>query len=81
MPTDAIRRFFRALVFMSGKELLAILKADFQTGPAAAFHEFLKSGKRGFVQERRISRRATLKIVDPADDEIELGGRRKRDAA
>jgi ABC-2 type transport system permease protein len=26
MPIDAIRRFFRALIFMSGKELLAILK-------------------------------------------------------
>jgi len=26
MPIDAIRRFFRALMFMSGKELLAILK-------------------------------------------------------
>jgi hypothetical protein len=36
---------------------------------AAAFHEFLQSGKRGFVQERRISRRAMLRIVSPADDE------------
>jgi UDP-N-acetylglucosamine acyltransferase len=62
-------------------EVLAILKEDFQSGPAAAFHDFLKSGKRGFVQERRISRRATLKIVDPAEDEIEQGTRRKRDAA
>ena len=59
--------------------MLDILKADFNTGPAAAFHEFLKSGKRGFVQERRISRKATLKIVDPAQDEIEEA--KKRDAA
>lgn len=52
-------------------EVLAILKADFSTGPAAAFHEFLKSGKRGFVQERRISRKATLKIATPTDEDAE----------
>jgi UDP-N-acetylglucosamine acyltransferase len=61
-------------------EVLAILQAEFSTGPAAAFHEFLQSGKRGFVQERRISRKATLKIVDPAQDDIESEDR-KRDAA
>ncbi|HMC12401.1 MAG TPA: acyl-ACP--UDP-N-acetylglucosamine O-acyltransferase, partial [Pirellulaceae bacterium] len=37
-------------------EVLEQLARDFDTGPAALFHEFLKSGKRGFVQERRISR-------------------------
>jgi UDP-N-acetylglucosamine acyltransferase len=62
-------------------EVLDILKADYSTGPAAAFHEFLKNGKRGFVQERRISRKATLKIVDPAQDEIESATRKSRDAA
>ena len=41
-------------------------RPSFATGPAAAFHEFFKTGKRGFIQERRISRKATLKIVDPA---------------
>jgi UDP-N-acetylglucosamine acyltransferase len=60
-------------------EVLDILKAEFSTGPAAHFHEFLASGKRGFVQERRISRKATLKIVDPATDEIDADA--KRDAA
>jgi UDP-N-acetylglucosamine acyltransferase len=50
-------------------EVLSILKTDFSTGPAAAFHEFLKAGKRGFVQERRISRKATLKIAAPGEDE------------
>ena len=45
------------------------------------FHEFLKQGKRGFMQERRISRKATLKIVDPADDDIESAASHKRDAA
>lgn len=60
-------------------EVLDILKAEFSTGPAAHFHEFLASGKRGFVQERRISRKATLKIVDPATDDIDADA--KRDAA
>jgi len=60
-------------------EVLEILEASFCTGPAAAFHEFLKDGKRGFVQERRISRKATLKIVDPSEDEI--GEETDRDAA
>jgi UDP-N-acetylglucosamine acyltransferase len=62
-------------------EVLAILQTDFDTGPAAAFHEFFKSGRRGFTQERRISRRATLKIIDPAVDEIEQADRRQRDVA
>ena len=62
-------------------EVLEILKTDFSTGPAAAFHEFLKTGKRGFIQERRISRRATLKIVDPNEDDIEQVEDTKRDAA
>jgi UDP-N-acetylglucosamine acyltransferase len=61
-------------------EVLAILKSEFSTGPAAVFYDFLKSGKRGFVQERRISRKATLKIVDPALDEIEQADG-KREAA
>jgi UDP-N-acetylglucosamine acyltransferase len=62
-------------------EVLAILKSDFSSGPAAAFQEFFKAGKRGFVQERRISRKATLKIVDPAQDEIEQNEANKREAA
>ena len=64
-------------------EVLEHLARDFTTGPAALYHEFLKAGKRGFVQERRISRKAMLKIVDPAaTDEVgeETPGR-KADAA
>lgn len=60
-------------------EVLAILESEFHTGPAAAFCEFLKGGKRGFVQERRISRKATLKLIDPALDDIE--DEQQRDAA
>ena len=64
-------------------EVLEQLARDFTTGPAALYHEFLKAGKRGFVQERRISRKAMLKIVDPATaDEIgEEAPGRKADAA
>jgi UDP-N-acetylglucosamine acyltransferase len=62
-------------------EVLAILKADFSAGPAVAFYDFLKAGKRGFVQERRISRKATLKIVDPAEDDAQSASDRRREAA
>jgi UDP-N-acetylglucosamine acyltransferase len=62
-------------------DVLAILESEFSSGPSAAFHEFLKTGKRGFVQERSISRRATLKIVDPRQDESEAGASKKREAA
>ena len=58
--------------------MLDILARDFSTGPATAFHEFLRTGKRGFVQERRISRKATLKIVAP---EGEHDAEATRDAA
>lgn len=60
-------------------EVLEILQTSFSTGPAAAFYDFMKTGQRGFVQERRISRKATLKLVDPADDDIAED--RQRDAA
>lgn len=62
-------------------EVLEILERDFATGPAAVFHEFLKQGKRGFVPERSISRRATLKLVDPRQDEAETSSTQKREAA
>jgi len=60
-------------------DVLDILKAEFGDGPAAAFYEFFKAGKRGFVQERRISSKATLKIVDPARED--RGEERRREAA
>lgn len=64
-------------------EVLQILKTDFCTGPAAAFYEFLKGGKRGFVQERRISRTASLKIasVSAADDDSQSTEHKHREAA
>lgn len=63
-------------------EVLQILKAEFNEGPAAEFFEFLKQGKRGFVQERRISRKATLKIVGADEDDMEdVADSNKREAA
>jgi UDP-N-acetylglucosamine acyltransferase len=59
-------------------EVLEQLAREFVTGPAALFHEFLKTGKRGFVQERRISRKAMLKIAEPGADDI---AEEKREAA
>ncbi len=43
-------------------EVLTSLRAEFPTGPAAAMHVFCSTGKRGFVQERRMPPNATLKI-------------------
>jgi UDP-N-acetylglucosamine acyltransferase len=63
-------------------EVLQILKTDFSSGPAAAFYEFLKTGKRGFVQERRISRTATLKIAPlPGAEGRDAENQPQRDAA
>lgn len=71
------------IIYREGRrwdEVLEILKTEFKDGPAALFYEFFKAGKRGFVQERRISRKATLKLVDPARDGDE-GEERRREAA
>lgn len=51
------------------REVLESLERNFSSGPAAAFWEFLKTGQRGFVPERRISRKATLKIAPVNSDE------------
>lgn len=65
-------------------EVLEVLERDFGTGPAALFLEFLRTGKRGFIQERRISRKATLKIA-PVDSDEEAAdhseGKRRIEAA
>jgi UDP-N-acetylglucosamine acyltransferase len=65
-------------------EVIEVLERDFSAGPAALFIDFLKSGKRGFIQERRISRKATLKLapVDSDEDTSEkLEGKRRVEAA
>ena len=49
-------------------EVQSRLQAEFPTGPATLFTEFFKASKRGYVQERRISRKATLKLVKYQDE-------------
>ena len=53
------------LIYRSGlrwDEMLARLEQEFPSGPAADFLEFFRGGKRGFVQERRVPRQATIKL-------------------
>ncbi len=60
------------LIYRQGltwREVLAQLGAQFQDGPAAAFHEFLSGGKRGFTLERRTPANATVPLAEPADTE------------
>lgn len=49
-------------------EVLAALRSGFLSGPAADFHDFLRDGKRGFVQARRVSSSATLRIANSAPE-------------
>lgn len=61
------------IIYRSGlkwTEVLSQLREAFPTGPAAAMHVFCSSGKRGFVQERRMPPNATLKIRN-SDGETE----------
>ncbi len=60
------------LIYRQGltwREVLEALSQQFQTGPAAAFHEFLSSGKRGFTLERRTPANATVPLSEPVDTE------------
>jgi UDP-N-acetylglucosamine acyltransferase len=65
-----LKRAYR-LIYRRGMkwtEILDTLKTEFTAGPATAFHQFLSSGKRGFVQERRMPPGATIKLRTPAED-------------
>lgn len=62
-------------------EMLAALTAAYTTGPAAEFGEFFRSGKRGFVQERRSPPKAAIRIhpaADEFDDEDSSEGRQRK---
>lgn len=48
------------------KDALAVLENSFPAGPARELHAFLKLGQRGFVQERRVPRAATIRMSDRA---------------
>ena len=61
------------IIYRSGLkwvEVLETLRRDFTTGPAAEFHAFLSTSKRGFVHERRTPRDATIPIpgIEGRDD-------------
>ncbi len=56
-------------IFRSGLtwgETLMTLEKEFRSGPAAAFYEFLATGNRGFVQERRSPLNATIRMPSAA---------------
>ena len=51
-------------------EVLEALRQQFRSGPAAAFHEFLSGGQRGFTLARRTPPGATLPLNEPTDTEL-----------
>jgi UDP-N-acetylglucosamine acyltransferase len=68
-----LKRAYRVIYRRNMKwtEILDMLKEDFSEGPAAAFHQFLSGGKRGFVQERRLPPGATIKLRPTAEESLE----------
>jgi UDP-N-acetylglucosamine acyltransferase len=61
------------VIYRSGLCFDAILKTlrqQFPTGPAAAFHEFLLGGTRGFVRERRRPPKSSIRLFSGQDREI-----------
>jgi len=68
---DQLMKAYR-VIYRAGlrwSEVVGRLQAEFSTGPAALFAEFFQASKRGYVQERRISRKATLKLVKYQDED------------
>jgi len=67
------------VIYRSGMpwaEIVARLRDEFPTGPAAEFHEFFSGGKRGFTPERRMPPTPTLRLR-AAEEESESELRRK----
>ncbi|MDZ4821352.1 MAG: acyl-ACP--UDP-N-acetylglucosamine O-acyltransferase [Planctomycetota bacterium] len=65
-----LKRAYRVIYRSSLKwnEILETLQSEFTQGTAVAFYEFFQTGKRGFVQERRVPPGATIKLRPTADD-------------
>lgn len=64
---EAYRVIFRGGLPMA--EILNNLEQRFLSGPATAFLEFFENcGSRGFIRERRMPRRATIKMSHDADE-------------
>jgi UDP-N-acetylglucosamine acyltransferase len=58
------------IIYRSGLtwgEILATLQREYQSGPAAAYYEFLRHARRGIMQERRGPVKSTIRIF-PKDD-------------
>lgn len=67
------------VIYRSGQrwtEILENLESQFTHGPAAEFLPFFRSGKRGFVQERRAPPGATVRLV--RDDDVKTPPAAKR---
>lgn len=67
---DAIKDLKAAyrVIYRSGllwDDTLEVLRNTFKEGPAAELYAFLSTGERGFVQERKTPRGASLKIAEP----------------
>lgn len=75
----AYRKIYRS--GQSWAEMLESLRQEFPTGPAAAFHVFLSGGKRGFTQERRGPRAATIRLRAPEEIEASRNNRAASDDA
>lgn len=59
------------LIYRSGlrwNEVVIRLREEFPDGPAARFHEFFSSGRRGFTPERRMPPGSTIKLSEAALD-------------
>ncbi|MCE9554842.1 MAG: acyl-ACP--UDP-N-acetylglucosamine O-acyltransferase [Planctomycetes bacterium] len=59
------------VIFRSGltwNEVLTRLPGEFPDGPAAEFHQFFSTGKRGFVCERRTPAAASVRLEPPAEE-------------
>jgi UDP-N-acetylglucosamine acyltransferase len=59
-------------------DVLATLKTEFTSGPAAEYGQFLSAGSRGFVQERRMPPTATLKVRSLATDAEEANASNRK---
>ena len=74
---EAIRQLKAAyrVIYRSGlawTEMLGQLKLQFPDGPAAAFHQFLSTTKRGMISERRMPPGATIKLHRPTEERPQL---------
>ncbi|MCC6491540.1 MAG: acyl-ACP--UDP-N-acetylglucosamine O-acyltransferase [Pirellulales bacterium] len=71
-PADAaqLKAAYR-LIYRQGlpfDEMIAALEQAFPSGPALEFAAFFKSGKRGFVQERRCPPKAAIRLHPAPED-------------